>query len=583
MRKDSTSFAGHHACGHATRRPDTGRALAWGRCRAVVATVALLVGLTVALMPTSTLRAAETVAAEAAYDHTMARGDTLIGLGRRYLVDPARWPELAAINGVRNDRRIPLGSVLKIPLRLMRSESASAVAVTVSGDVRTAGGARVTPGQALPEGTELQTGEGNVTVKLVDGTVLRLRAASQLTINESNRVPQAGIVRSGVQLKNGQVEIKAQPTQAGKPGFRVGTPEGVLGVRGTEFRVHTGGGASATRGEVLEGSVAAKGAAALPGQLVKAGFGVVVDSTGRVSPPVALLAAPDLASLPALLERPLIRFTLPAQAGAQAYAAQVARDTSFEQVLADQSSATPNLRIADLPDGEYVLRVRAVDSNGLQGLDAQHRFRLKARPEPPLPSAPKPRAVLSGDRVEFAWTRNPDAQSYRFQLSRSEDFSAPVRDLKGQTDVAQDLTGLAPGTYHWRVASERSPEDQGPFGEAHRFELRALPPAPAPATPKVGEDSVLLTWAGLPGQTFDVQVARDAGFATRLVERRVDTPSIELALKDSGRYFVRLRARDADGFVGPYNSAQQFDIPNCLRDGSSACIKASGQSVLIGP
>lgn len=529
----------------------------------------------------SPLWAADALPAEPAYLHTTAAGDTLIGLSRRFLADPAGWPELARANRVANPNRIPTGTVLRIPLRLMVTESAPAVVTAVSGEVRSAGDAAVTAGQSLPEGAELRTGDGNVTLRLVDGTVLRLRAASRLQIDESQRVPRAGMVRSGVRLQQGQVEVQAKPAAAGQPGFRVGTPQGVLGVRGTEFRVSAENGAGSTRGEVLEGAVAADGAASSPRQLVKAGFGVVVDRTGSVALPVPLLPAPDLSQLPALQERPLVRFTLVALSAAAAYRGQVSRDASFEQLVADTRSASTELRIADLPDGEYVLRVRGEDLSGLQGLNAEHRFRLKARPEPPLPSAPAPRAIFSGDRVEFAWTVNPDARSYRLQLSRSEDFSTPQRDLLGQTERTLALAGLAPGVYFWRLASERSATDQGPYGAVHRFELRPLPPPPKP--PQVGEQSIQLAWEGLPGQTFEVQFARDATFTALILERKVAAPSLEIDLPGSGRFFVRLRARDPDGFVGPFTTPQQFDIPNCLRDGSGACVKASGQSTLIAP
>ncbi len=537
-------------------------------------------------LATDAVGAAAATPGEAVFSYTTVQGDTLIGLGRRFLVEPGQWPELARLNSVQKPNRMPRGTVLRIPLRLMATESAPAVVTAVSGDARAAGKTGDAPlvvGQAVPEGTELRTGDGNITVRLVDGTVLRLRAASRLQIEESNRVPRAGVVRSGVVLQQGQIEVQARPAAAGRPGFRVGTPTGVLGVRGTEFRVHVESAAGATRGEVLEGAVSATGAAAQPGQLVKAGFGVVVDGAGRVAPPVQLLPAPNLSQLPALQERPLVRFSLPAVFGATGFRAQVAREAGFDQVLTEVQTASNELRIGDLADGDYVLRVRGVDANGLQGLDADHRFRLKARPEPPLPQAPAPRAVIVGDRVELAWTSNPQASSYRVQLSRSNDFSAPLRDLRGQTAGTLALAGLAPGSYFWRLASERSAADQGPFGAINQFELRLLPPAPGAPQVGVGDQGLRLAWEGAPGQTFELQLARDPAFTAIALQRTTDTPTLDVPLPGSGRFFVRVRARDADGYVGPYSTPQQFDIPNCLRDASGACVKAGGQPVIIGP
>ena len=522
-------------------------------------------------------------AAEASFTYTSVAGDTLIGLGRRFLADPAQWPELQRINRVANPRRIPVGTALQIPLRLMVTEPVPARVLAASGDVRGADGQPLAAGQTVPQGGSLRTGDGQATVQLVDGTVLRLRPASELQVATSQRLPQVGAVQSGVQLQQGQVEVKAQKAaNRGLPGFRLNTPQGVLGVRGTEFRVAVDGSAELTRGEVLEGQVATDGRAGQPGQLVDAGFGVVVDRTGTVAPPVKLLAAPDLAGLPGLQERPLVRFTVAPMPGAVAYRGQVAADASFEQVLADNRATGTELRFADLPDGRYILRVRGEDANGLQGLDAQHPFTLKARPEPPLPNAPTPRAVMTAGRVDFAWTTAQEASSYRLQIAQTEDFSQPLRDQRGLRQPALQLDGLAPGVYHWRLASERSASDQGPFGPVNRFELRAQP-APLPA-PRIGEDGVRLAWTGLPGQSFELQFARDAAFTAPVLTHKTTATSLEATMPGTGRFHVRLRARDADGYQGPYTAPQQFDVPNCLRDGQRRCVVAGDAAwVLIAP
>ena len=88
---------------------------------------------------------------EPVYVHQAVRGDTLIGLGRRFLVDPKRWPEVQRANDIRNPNRIPVGSAVRIPLRLMRTEAASATVLGVTGEVRTAGQA-VAAGQPVGEG-----------------------------------------------------------------------------------------------------------------------------------------------------------------------------------------------------------------------------------------------------------------------------------------------------------------------------------------------------------------------------------------------------------------------------------------------
>ena len=60
------------------------------------------------------------------------------------------------------------------------------------------------------------------------------------------------------------------------------------------------------------------------GRSVAASFGVVVDRSGTVTPPVRLLAPPDVSAWPALQERVLVRFPIRPQPAVVAYRAQVA-------------------------------------------------------------------------------------------------------------------------------------------------------------------------------------------------------------------------------------------------------------------
>lgn len=546
---------------------------AWGRALQLAA-----IGLTMA--------AAAVSAGEPVFTHVVTREETLIALSRRLLADPRQWPQLQQHNRIVDARRIPVGTVLKIPVRLLATEPVPARVLSASGEVSGPQGVAVAAGQALPQGARLQAGDGGqATLQLVDGTVLRLRAGSAVQVETSRRLPGSGGALSGVKVEAGQVEVQAQKRPgAGAPGFQISTPQGLLGVRGTEFRVSVDARAETTRNEVLEGQVMTEGRDGRAGRSVAAGFGVVVDRSGTVTPPVRLLAPPDVSAWPALQERVLVRFPIRPQPAVVAYRAQVAAaaDPAFERVLQDVRSTGAELRLVDLPNGDYRIRVRAEDAQGLQGRDALHLFTLKARPEPPLPTGPGPKAVVSGARLDLAWASVDEARSYRLQLARDEAMREPIQDQRTLAGTAWSVDALAPGVYFWRLASERSATDQGPFGPVQRVELRALP-APLPP-PRVGEDSLKLAWEGLPGQTFEVEFARSADFAVLELTRRTEQSALELRLPGTGRYWVRMRARDPDGFVGPYTAPQAFTVPNCLRDGQQRCVGgADGGSVLISP
>jgi hypothetical protein len=505
------------------------------------------------------------------------QGDTLIGLSQRLLARPGDWPTIQRLNAIREPRRIPIGTEIRIPFALLRAESIDASVVQAVGQARVlrAGGAAeaLAPGASVRAGERIATGtDGYVTIQLADGTLLRVQAATEAQLETSRRYPSVGFFASAWRLVRGRVDTLVTQLTGGAPQFEVRTPQGVLGVRGTEFRAAADVERNETRGEVLSGTVTAAGKSG--SQSISAGFATTIDARGEVAAPVALLPAPDLSALPALQEKVLVRFTAPSVPGAAGYRAQVSRDAEFQLIVGESRIESGDLRFADLDDGDYFLRVRAIDARGLEGADAVHRFRLQARPEPPLPTAPAPGERRAAADIELAWTRNPAAARYRLQLARDAAFAQPLRD---ETVAATQLVlrDLAPGVYHWRLASVRGERDQGPWGDPLQFDLRALP-APL-AAPKVGAHDVRLSWSGLPGQRFDVELARDREFEQIVAADTVGDTSAVLPHPGPGTYYVRYRAIDPDGFVGPYSAPQSLVLEaQCLVDGTGRCVGAAG-------
>ena len=98
------------------------------------------------------------------------KGDTLIGIGQRYLAQPDRWPELKAANSIRNDRRLKPGSVVRVPFALMRWTELTAEVVYAKGAVTSSAGA-IRPGMQLKAGDTFDTGaDGALTLRLPDGS-----------------------------------------------------------------------------------------------------------------------------------------------------------------------------------------------------------------------------------------------------------------------------------------------------------------------------------------------------------------------------------------------------------------------------
>jgi hypothetical protein len=150
----------------------------------------------------------------------------------------------------------------------------------------------------------------------------------------------------------------------------------------------------------------------------------------------------------------------------------------------------------------------------------------------------------------------------RLQIADTADFAAPRVD-RSDVDAAELRVALPLGTHHWRVASIAPDGEQGPFSDAQRFTRIAPPPTPPPAQPQADPAGLLLRWpaAAPAGTRWQVQVAREPGFAQPLVDTTVSEPQWLLREPATGEYFVRVKALDADGFAGPYGQTQRIEVP----------------------
>jgi hypothetical protein len=242
------------------------------------------------------------------------------------------------------------------------------------------------------------------------------------------------------------------------------------------------------------------------------------------------------------------------------------------------------VQFAGLEDGAYTVVVRAADAAGLLGRESSRALRVKARPVAPLFERPAPDEKVVGRTIALSCTQPAGIERFHLQIAQDEHFEAPVADMP-TLGACRYQAALPPGRYFWRVASVRmaadgSP-DQGPFSGSLRFELVAPPPeAPAPSIQ--GDDETLqIHWAGMPGERYRVQVARDSGFADLVHDQTQSESLLRLAGEAPGTYYVRLRAIDARGEAGAFSTAQTVRIGGVVRDSSGQSIR-DGQGQALG-
>ena len=511
--------------------------------------------------------AAAAATTDAEWSYRVSAGDTLIGLANTYLKPGFSWQQLQKLNAVADPYRLPPGKAMRIPLAWLRGESTVAEAVFVRGDVQVQrGGAGAA--EALAVGATLQPGDlvrtgaqSSVTVKFADSSRLLVVPDSQVRVERLMVFGTTGLTDTRLKLEKGGADSQVQPGKQ-VPGYRIETPAVNLGVRGTEFRVRLTGDKSSSF-EVLQGSVGGAGTVGAE-VAVGAGFGATAVAGAPMSAPQALLPAPSLASLAPKLERvPLTPAWTPLP-GAVAYRAQVVAEGAPDQLLLDGSFTAPQAKWADLPDGRYQLRVRAVDAQGLEGRHADASFTLKARPEPPFSVKPAAAAKVYGTAVELGWTQSAAAARYHLQVSATPDFvqtAADVSDIK----EPQAKLDLPHGSYHWRVASVTASGDHGPWGDPQGFTLRPVPPSPPAEPPQVNDKALVFRWRVSEGASYQVQIARDAQFKDLVQDKTTRDASIELATPQPGSYHMRVRTIDPDGFAGAYGGTQSVEVPRPSR------------------
>ena len=505
--------------------------------------------------------------------HVVQPGDNLYDLAQRYLDDPRQWPALQRHNQVADPRRLMPGSRLVVPAALARPEPATAEVLHVAGPATVTHPSQTDPaplaaGERVSEGARLEVGDnGFVTLRLADGSVVRVAAGTQLRLRELRHAPASGQVQSGLQLERGRVDANVKPLPSSRSRFEVRTPRAVGGVRGTTFGVAVAADGDFI-GDVREGSVQVNALTAPPGSagaLLQAGQGARVGTAIEVAP---LLAPPDLSGVPEVVEdASLIDLPLSRDAGAFAWQVRIASDDTAERVVRNATFAQPVARFPALDDGEYVLAVRALDGQGIPGAEAVRRLVINAHPMAPLLREPRPGSRVIAPDVDLLCTESSGVVGYRFQVARDARFTDLIAQTPDLARCEHTVRNLLPGAYVWRVAAvahdAQGRRDQGPYSRPVAFDVVALPPAPpSPSLQGEGSGTLSVNWSASPGGPWrhHIQLAHDDTFTRLLDEQLLSEPSYTRPMPPTGTYHIRVRQIDTEGLAGTWSEPQRLEV-----------------------
>ena len=490
--------------------------------------------------------------------YTVQPGDHPWNLAVRYLKSPSLAQPLRLRNRIPDEYHILPGTQLRIPTEWLKLESSQVTLLAVTGETLLRQGKA--PARAAVAGEQLQapsglrTGpDGSATLQFADGSRVLVRRDTELQLQTSqkSRLGNANIV--ALTLVQGSVENQVTPIGNTGGRFEIRTPAAIAAVRGTQYRVYAEG--QSMRTEVVTGAVQV---ANPTGQVTAQAEQGTIAQTGRTpDAPIALLRMPNLDGLPDTIERLPIAWPIAALPGASRYRTQLAATAEFSAMLSDEVTDTARIRVRDIDDGTYVLRVRGIDAQGLEGLSAQRTLVIHTQPEPPLLIDPVPEAATTAARPSLRWTQGDASLQYRVQLSRDGQL---VDEQLVTSASAQPPQDLAPGIYQWRVAAIHPTKGQGPWGDAQPF--RRVLPGPGVDIPAPQDGNLTLRWTAQPQTAhYRLQVARDEGFTSPLTD--VTTDTVQFSLKDlqPGAHYVRVQSTGTDGYTGPWGSTQSFVVP----------------------
>lgn len=505
------------------------------------------------------------VAPAADWAYTVRPGDNLWTITERYLKDIRYVTPLQRHNGIEDPYNVPPGTRIRIPVRWSVFTPRPAVAAQVAGDVQVrvdtdSERRRLEAGSELEIGSEITTGEnGSALIRFADGSELALKPNSTLSFDTLSAFGDSGMVDSRVRLSTGRLEFGVKRKPEGESHFEVTTPAATIAVRGTQFRASADAERPVARTEVTAGGVAVTAAGktrAVPGE-----FGVVIEKGKAPPPPVRLLPPPELSELPGRFEQIAFNLRWPAVERATGYRAQIATSEGFETIIFDRTSARPRIGVSGLGDGDYFVRVRAIDHQALEGLDADAAFVLDARPQPPVIVSPLPDEIVRVSEPLLSWAVTEGAAGYHVEVARDVAFSDIVVREEGLKAARFPPGVLADGDYFWRVGLTDRTGDRGPFSPPSPFRVRRPPLSPTPGPPAFEDDKMTFAWAGIEGFRYVFQLARDKKFEIILVNRIVDEPKITMRKFIGGRYYLRIATIDETGYRSPFGPPAHVNVP----------------------
>jgi hypothetical protein len=495
-------------------------------------------------------------AQEIAWRYTIKPGDTLIHFSRAHLINPDDWVKLQALNQIKDPYRMPIGSILRVPLSLLKQSPAKAEVIHIAGQAEWLQSQGVyiplTTGQTLGPGAQIRTlNSSQITLGFADGSRTTLGSNGLLVLDTLSLYSGGAMVDTKLRLQHGQTETLANPKRMKGNAMQIITPSAIAAVRGTQFRVDAD--KDSTTQATLHGQVAL--AAVDSEVLVSEGFGSQATLGQAPISPVPLLPAVNTSKMIATVSKLPAVFDWPIDQGAKAWHTKLSTTPDMQNLVAESTVTEPKLMINQLPEGRYYLSVRAIDQYGIAGLDATHGFNVELSPQTPAALYPQHGQLIRELMPTFRWQADTSATAYAVEVSMDKGFKQPIVQARvNQANMALQQA-LQAGKYHWRIAAiapSNGTEKQSAW-TTMSFNVKPLPDAPdiSQMQVKVRQNRVFIAIPSPPAP-YQYQFNLDNPKNNQMdvwVDVNTHT-SYQFLLKEYGEQTLYVRLRETDGTTG---------------------------------
>ncbi len=495
------------------------------------------------------------------------KGDYIIKICEKYLVQPKQCPQIIKSNRLMNPDLIYPEQKIKIPVKLLKGMPSDGLVTFVKGDaaIKHKDDAEWLPieiNHSIKEGSNIKTGRDSaVKITFEDDTTLLIKEDTLISLSASRKSLYHFF--NEIFLDVGRAITNLRSVMGEGKRFDIRTPSAVTAARGTEFRTSVDRG-DTTRSEVLEGSIEVS--AMKQRVLMSKGEGTLVKKGSPPMTPKKLLYPPNPIKIEDIYKQMPIRLNFSIVENASLYRISLSGDREMSDTV-KEGIIMPDaiFEISSIPDGLYYLQTSSIDSDGIEGFSLDPiQVKIRINPLPPFISSPVEGSEYSKKTIKFNWLKVADAGKYHLQIAKDRDFNNMIIDQN--IKETEFTTSLDYHTYFFRISSIAADGYEAGWSDIQRFDIVPPPPAPQIDKPEFEKDKITIRWRSLGDRFFyHFQMSKDPSFNQVLEDKYIDTPYIILNKPgEAAIYYIRTSAIDRKGHEGEFSPPQSFEIKSGL-------------------